>query len=461
MNAIQRFFFNIFLFCFGFGLLFFVSLSSYASTRIKTIIIDSSFGAPESLTTYVTSFDVPENARVALLLDNEHYNSQYDFYYYQPIIYLNIGSDIVVRDVVYRPNVSGSDNYTTTVTPSRDSVNSQVYRFNPPYMGNRDFSTSIPIFYDYNECFDYIENGTLPLLPFDETLELDYFKVSPYGMWDYLVSTPQDSLAFDYKYDIGWSDSRISKVQLKIDSTRSTKSFVSSFSPFKGGFKGSTYAQLDGDVVRLIATPYKADGSYGVSLYYSFTQKNNAPLTNLWRKLFKNDHTDNTLTIPYENTNVTQPVEGVGTVNNYKVNYNPVTNEYGDLNLYEIYYQPVVVYQPDTPQEEIDSTQDVVNNTYVTNNYYETTKNINLGFDINFGDISTNDITDTFDNFGNFGNGFGSFINRLASWLQLLFPFLHPSVAAAIVFVFGLIVSLAIIALVLKIAGVIADIIPL
>lgn len=465
MRAIQRYFFNIFLFCFGFGLLFFVKLDSFAYTDVScnfsfTTYANYTFDLNFTvLSSHDGSFILRDDTQVVLVYYETENNINWHIVAFspsasegakfQPFYYSASG--------IRTPAVNGTTDYSVTESSGRIGGDSE-YSFVPCYNIGSTVHR-LPDLPRYSS-FENLLNGVSEPVPFDETLELDYFKVSPYGVWDYLVSTPQDSFSFDYKYDIGWSDTRISKVQLKIDSTRSTQTFESSSSPFKGGFKGSTYAQFDGDVVRLIATPFMADGTYGVSLYYSFVQKNNAPLTNLWRKLFKNNHTDNTITIPYENTTVTQPVEGVGTVNNYKVNYNPVTNEFGDLNLYEVYYQPVVIYMPDTPQEQIDDTQEVVSDTYVTNNYYQTTKNINLGFDINFGDISTNDITDTFDSFGNFGNGFGSFINRLASWLQLLFPFLHPAVAASIVFVFGLIVSLAIIALVLKIAGVIADLIP-
>lgn len=456
MNAIQRFFFNIFLLCFGLGLLFFVKLDSYADGQASlSYRVTSGGNYYLNNNSYSVTLNPDfEDVRLAFYIDGN------TFYLLSNVSNLTISSLNDVAGYNSSGNLIYSNSTRVNLTSVRQVLGSYTFYRYDSGGGALDIVAGPNSFSDIDATYDYLFNNILPELPFDDSLELDYFKVSPYGFWDNLVGTPQEVLSFDYKYDIGWSDSRITTVKLRIDSTLATNDFTSSVSPFRGSFKGSTYANQNGDVVRLIATPYKADGSYGVSLYYSFVQDNNSPLVNIWRKLFKNGHTDNTIEIPYNGNDVTLPVDGVGTVNNYKVNYNPVTNEYGDLNLYEIYYQPVVIYEIDTPQEEIDETQDVVSDTYVTNNYYETTKNINLGFDINFGDISTNDITDTFDSFGNFGNGFGSFINRLASWLQLLFPFLHPAVAASIVFVFGLIVSLAIIALVLKIAGVIADIIP-
>lgn len=453
MNAFKRFFFNLFLCCFGFGLLFFVKLDSYADVGIY-----------ESHGTVNNAWRFDNTWNGSFLLDNERYAFYVQFDGAAPQLWCSVDpSPLNVHSVStgIGGNSSGgiSSSDVSLSFTFNGTYNCYVQNYNTLW-GFFDFTSNVPIFSDLVELSNYLHTGRLPELPFDETLELDYFRVSPYGFWDNLLGTPQDVLSYDYKYDIGWSDSRITTVKLRIDSTRATNDFTSSLSPFRGSFKGSTYANQNGDVVRLIATPYKSDGSYGVSLYYSFVQDNNTPLVNIWRKLFKNNHTDNTIDIPYNGNDISLPVDGVGTVNNYKVNYNPVTNEYGDLNLYEVYYQPVIIYEIDTPQEEIEDTQNEVVNNYVTNNYNEIIKNINLGFDINFGDISSNDITDTFDNFGNFGNGFGSFINKLASWVQLIFPFLSSAVAAAIVSVFGLVLSLAIIALILKIAGVIADIIP-
>lgn len=364
--------------------------------------------------------------------------------------------------------INVNDNYTDenghsyieTHNLSYSSAGNGVYRFTQlsGYFNTLYFdyvTTNIPIFVSLVDCYDFL-TGSSNVGIFDETLQLDSFKVTSWGIGNLQA-------LFKSKFEVKWSDSRISTVQVRISGTANEASYESSSSPFKGKFQASQFVLKKSDVIHLVATPYKADGSYGQSLYYSVTYSDNIPFSNNYRKLVNNNTNDNTLTIPYSgpsgNDTVTLPVDGVTTNVTYKVNYNPVTNEYGDLNLYEIYYSPVVVYPDNTSDQEVDDTQEEIINNYTTNNYYETTKNINLSFDIDFGDISTNDIGEGFNGVSGFFNGFGGFIGRLSNWILALFPFLPPIVANSIVFTFGLVIFIAGIALILKIIGAVGNII--
>ena len=476
-DKIKRFtLYNIFFLC-AFCCLFMVlGLRSFADT--SSTVHCEAWGNANKYHDYELGYRVPSDYRFcyyvhtingwtypfgtatrADLCTNYHgsiYRNWYDDYYLKnenDLFYLyssNTGSD---TETTYRPNAYSN------LPQYYPGYNEHPNFYLTEGFGNHYISSdTFPVFYNLSDVYNYIDNGVLPEIPYDDTLELDSFKVKSWGIGNLQV-------LFKSSFEVTWSDSRISTVQVIVKSSGGSVSFESSSSPFKQKFEPELYVLKKGDVVHLTATPYMSDGTYGTSLYSSFVFDDNVPGSNIYRKFTNTPYSDNTLTIPYTGVSsqpqfVTLPVDGVTTQNVYKVNYNPQTYEYGDINLYEIYYSPVVVYPSDATDEEIDETQDVINNTYTTNNYYETTKNINIDFDVSFGDISGSDIQNGYDDFGNFSNGFGSFIGKLSSWVLALFPFLSPVVASAIVFMFGLVVLLAIIALVLKIASVIADLIP-
>lgn len=445
-DKIKRYaFYNIFFLCAFLGMFMVLGLSSYANTN-KSIY---SYNGVDNPTYYQLHFSALDDARYGIYLNRS--GSYNGVQLYQATFYSNVsqtftgyfysGSDVAQTYTFRSTKVDGYNFYI---------LNSFGFSF-----GNNRFSGDVPLFYDFDSLVNYLDNGVLPSVPFDENLKLDSFKVTS---WQ--VGTSQ--AIFRSKLEVTWSDERISNVQVRIVGTaNSPATFEGNASPFKQKFYAQNYVMKNGDVIHFTATPFKSNGEYGESLYYSLVYNDNLP-SNWYRKLVNTPYNDNTLTIPYNNVSgqpqsVTLPVDGVTTNNVYKVNYNPVTYEYGDLNLYNIYYSPVVVYPDYTPEEEIDNTQDVVNNTYTTNNYYETTKNFNIDFDVSFGDISGSDIQIGYDNTGNFLNSFGKLISKLSTWVLALFPFLPPIVATSIVVVFGLVVSVAIIVFALKIASVIAD----
>lgn len=314
--------------------------------------------------------------------------------------------------------------------------------------------TNIPIFENLSDCYDFL-TGQSNIGVFDETLKLDSFKISS---WQ--VGTLQ--AAFRSKLEVTWSDSRIANVQVRIVGTaNSPASFESNSSPFKQKFYAQNYVMKNGDVIHFTATPFKSNGEYGESLYYSLVYNDNLP-SNWYRKLVNTPYNDTTITIPYTNVSgqpesVTLPVDGITTNKVYKVNYNPVTYEYGDINIYDIYYTPVIVYPDDTPEEEIDQTQDIIINDYTTNNYNTINNITNYEFNIDFGDISNNDIQDSYDDVGNFLNGFGSFIAKIVNFFGVLFPFFPAGVSIAILTAFGIIALLLIVALVIKIVSAIKN----
>lgn len=456
MDAIQRFFFNIFLFCFGLGLFLLVKLDSYAFPAFSYTCVN---GNPGYEQTYSVVFqETSSSTRFCLFVEPYVAGSPR----YRVRLLSNDSSSL------YLSVVSGGSNWPDSVTCSNAALGqpSGVYIKWPDntsvlsalFEGVWSFSCnpSVRVFDDLELAYNYILTGEYPSPDFDSSLELDSFKVTSWNVGNLQA-------LFKSKFDVIWSDSRISTVQVRILGTADEVTYESSFSPFKGKFQASQFVFEKGDVIHLVATPYKADGSYGQSLYYSVTYSDNIPFSNNYRKLVNNNTNNNTLTIPYSGTSgndtVTLPVDGVTTNVTYKVNYNPVTNEYGDLTLYEIYYSPVVVYPDNTSDQEVDETQEEIINNYTTNNYYETTKNINLSFDIDFGDISTNDIGEGFNGVSGFFNGFGGFIGRLSNWILALFPFLPPIVANSIVFTFGLVIFIAGIALILKIIGAVGNII--
>lgn len=455
MNAFQRFFFNIFLFCFGLGLLLFVKLDSYASNAITLGWSNGIPGVGINPSRYEFIFSPSDGARYGAYVSFNNYD------YSKPLgsmtVYSNSSEPITGTFYSWQYDSAGNQvsyngGVEYTYTPTFYSQG--VYVFNN--FVNNSFLCSSFLSSDRDAVLNYVSTGERPEIPYDSTLELDSFKVTSWSIGNLQA-------LFKSKFDVKWSDPRITTVQVRIIGTANEATYESSSSPFKGNFQASQFVIQKGDVIHLVATPYKADGSYGTSLYHSVTYSDNIPFSNNYRKMVNNNTNDNTLTIPYSGTSgndsVTLPVDGVATNITYKVNYNPTTNEYGDINIYEINYNPIIVYPSYTPEEVIDDTQDTVINEYTTNNYYETTKNINISFDIDFGDISTNDIGEGFNSVSGFFNGFGSFIGRISNWILALFPFLPPIVASSIVFMFGLVIAIAGIALILKIIGAVGNII--
>lgn len=446
-------FYIVFFLCAFIGMFIFLNIKSFAYPQFTLTSRNGNQGYERD---YSVQFRDSGNARLAIWINNPNNYPRYNFNFYSNeniiltfdvIDYYNASTQVGETST---PSLIEEGVYTLGIPSKWSALNSSVWSINT--------SPRVPVFYDYESMYNYLSTGELPQLPFDEELELDTFKVTSWSFGN-------TQAIFDSKFEVTWSNPEISLVQVILESTGGRISFESSNTPFKRKFEPENYVIKKGDIVHMTATPYKSDGSYGVSLYQSFVYDDRIPFSNIYRKFTNTPYSDNTLTIPYTGVSgqpqsVTLPVDGVATNNIYKVNYNPVTNEYGDMNVYEIYYSPVVIYPENTSDQEVDDTQEVVNNTYTTNNYYETTKNININFDVSFGDISGSDIQHGYDDFGNFVNGFGGFFGKVASWIVALFPFLSPAVASTIVVCVGLIVLLAIIAFVLKIASVIADLIP-
>lgn len=443
-DKIKRFtFYNIFFLCAFIGMFMVLKLYSFASDN--DIVVTTSNNVDTEI---VSTFYLPKNYRYCIYVRSD--NSW--------ILYGTYKGNINVNQVWYRDNRYGNSDFTFNYG-SDTGVYNKYYYLDPSgasYGKNVSVSRGqLYKFSDLSAVYNYLDNGIVPNLPFDETLKLDSFKVTS---WQ--IGTSQ--LVFRSKFEVTWSDSRISNVQVKIVGTaNSPVSFEANVSPFKQKFYASNYVMKNGDIIHLTATPFKANGEYGESLYYSIVYEDGLP-SNWYRKLVNTPYNDNTLTIPYTDVSsqpqsVTLPVDGVTTNKVYKVNYNPVTYEYGDLNLYEIYYSPVVVYPDNTTEEEIDETQDVVTNVYTTNNYNTINNNTNYEFNINFGDISNNDIQDSYDDVGNFINGFGSFLGKIVNFFGVLFPFFPIGVSIAIITAFGIVALLLIVALVIKIISAIKN----
>lgn len=441
-------FFNILLFCFGFGLFLFNKVDSYAFPAFSYTCVNGNVGYE---TTYSVVFQETSSS-IRFCLYVEPYASGSSRYRVRLLsndssaLYLSVvsGDSSWPDSVVCRNADLGQPNGVYIKWPNNTEVFSALFEAVWSFSCN----PSVRIFDDIDVAYNYILTGEYPLPNYDSTLQLDSFKVSSWNIGNL-------QWAFKSKFDVKWSDSRISFVQVRIKGTAKEITLESSFSPYSGKFQANEFVYKRGDVIHLIATPFKSDGSYGESLYYTVTYDDNVPFSNTYRKLVNNNVNDNTLTIPFSSTsgndNVSVPVDGVSTNVTYKVNYNPVTNEYNTQNVYEIYYSPVVVYPDDTSENEVDETQEVIINNYNTTNYYQTVKNIDTNFDIDITDVSSGDIQNTYNDIGDFFKGFGGFVGKLALLFNGLFPFLSPTVSVVLVTMVGIIAVGAVVILFLKI----------
>ena len=444
-DKIKRFaFYNLFFLYFTFSLFMVLNLKSFASSRSYTVYGRSGYPGTGSIySDYEIVCTFSDEYRYCIYIEHTgdsngipnyttHFLStgrgtypvhRYNTSYYSNGNYYSGGE--VQTDITFRSNEKG---YFESVF----------------YIGNNSFGGDLPIFYNLSEAESYILYGVLPNA-FDQNLKLDSFKVTS---WQ--IGTSQ--LIFRSKFEVKWSDSRISNVQVRIVGTaNSPVSFEANQSPFKQKFYASDYVMKNGDVIHFTATPYTSNGQYGESLYYSLIYNDNIP-SNWYRKLVNTPYNDNTIDIPYNNVSgqpqsVTLPVDGITTNKVYKVNYNPVTYEYGDLNIYDIYYSPVIVMPDNLPSDEEEEIEDSIINNYTTNNYNTINNNTNYDFEINFGDISNNDIQNSYDDVGGFINGFGSFIAKIVTFFGVLFPFFPTGVSIAIITAFGIVALLLIVAL--------------
>lgn len=451
-DKIKRFaFYNIFFLCVFLVLFIFLSKKSFAAESLRNATI---YGYNGEIVRHEISFTYYKSDRTCVYLSNNNGSMDYYFFSLSQRPY-----DVIDYYTYLQNNSSGTSSSILNWTRSYVTVNgSTVYYYgaNPPVVMNRNISVSgVPVFYDVNDVYQYLYDGIEPELPYDDTLKLDSFKVSSWQIGTFQAT-------FKSKFQVTWSDPRIANVQVRIVGTaNSPASFEANASPFIQKFSASNYVMKNGDVIHLTATPFTSNGEYGESLYYSLIYDDNLP-SNWYRKLVNTPYNDTTITIPYTNVSgqpqsVTLPVDGVTTNKVYKVNYNPITYEYGDINIYDIYYTPVIVYPDDTPEEEIDETQDTIINDYTTNNYNTINNITNYEFNIDFGDISNNDIQDSYDDVGNFLNGFGSFLAKIVNFFGVLFPFFPAGVSIAIITAFGIIALLLIVALVIKIVSVIKN----
>lgn len=440
--------FNIFLLCVAFGILFFVKVDSFAQTSF-TIECTQTVGN----NTFYREWKFPST-------DNDRRFAFYDLsYQHRYILCSNLGTG-VTYDFWYATigqeatsgstamsfstwkNMFGEEYYFYGGNPNNNTMD-----FNYFNQAVYDFG-GIPVFDNLDTLNTYLTTGQMPGLPFDDTLELDDFKVSSgqYGV---------GALNYRTMFTVFWSNPDIYTVKVDVKSTLKADSFVTNgSSPFMRFFNARDYAVKNGDIVYLIATPYKQDGSYGISLMYSFVFNGNSPIADVWRPLVNNNFTDNTITIPYTgvsgNDDITLPVSGVTTTNLYKVYYNPTTEEITNQYFYDVYYSPVVILPDVSDNEQSNEIQETIINNYTTNNYYNVSNDINNTIDIDLTDVSSGDIQQTYDDFGNFFKGFGSFVSKLALLFNGLFPFLSPLVAVTLVTMVGIIVLGAIVILVLK-----------
>lgn len=451
-DKIKRFaFYNIFFLCAFFGLFMVLNLKSFAAESLKDGTI---YGYNGSIRKHEMHFQYYKSDHTCIYISISNGSEDYLFYS------LSQRPQGVVNTYTNLENgASGTEAFSLNwyrQYVSVDGHNIDYYYALPPVIMNRNIiGSGIPVFYDLNNVYQYLYDGIEPDIPYDDTLKLDSFKVTSWQVGTFQAT-------FKSKFQVTWSDPRIANVQVRIVGTaNSPASFEANVSPFLQKFSASNYVMKNGDVIHLTATPFTSNGMYGESLYYSLIYDDNLP-SNWYRKLVNTPYNDTTITIPYTNVSgqpqsVTLPVDGVTTNKVYKVNYNPVTYEYGDINIYDIYYTPVIVYPDDTPEEEIDETQDTIINDYTTNNYNTINNITNYEFNIDFGDISNNDIQDTYDDVGNFLNGFGSFLAKIVNFFGVLFPFFPAGVSIAIITAFGIIALFLIVALVIKIVSAIKN----
>lgn len=446
-------FYNLFFLCALCGMFMVLNLRSFASNRL--------FATTGYNRTPGYSYNIYARA-----IYGDIGSARYCFYlkqsgdYYDIKLLTNTRCYFTHESTVYW--MSADDDLTNTTNQS-GSFNTErygsVYAWPDSdgnyFWGRSNFSDGdVPTFYDLNDAIEYLNTGVIPQLPFDETLKLDSFKVTS---WQ--IGTSQ--LVFRSKFEVTWSDDRITNVQVRIVGTaNSPDTFENNSSPFKQKFYADNYVMKNGDIIHLTATPYKSNGEYGESLYYSIVYNDGLP-SNWYRKLVNTPYNDNTLTIPYYNVSdqpqtINVPIDGTTQNICYKVNYNPTTNEITNENVYNVYYSPVVVIPEGTTDENESEIINYITNEYNTNNYYNIVNNISYN-DVSYGDVSEGDIKESYKETKDYFKLFKKFVKLLANIVGFIFPFLSGGVVLAITVGVGFITALIIVMFAVKLIGKILD----
>ena len=307
-DKIKRFtFYNIFFLCAFIGLFLVLNLKSYA---YKSYTVYGRNGFPNSgdkYNDYEIVYTFSDSYRYCIYI--EHTGDSNGIPNYRAHFFSNGSGTYSYHNYI-------STYYSNGILYSNAEINGSIEFLGPNtkgyyetsmYIGNNNFSGNINIFYNLNEAENYILNGIIPNA-FDQNLKLDSFKITS---WQ--IGTSQ--LMFRSKFEVKWSDSRIANVQVKIVGTaNSPTTFESNSSPFKQKFYASNYVMKNGDVIHFTATPYKSNGEYGESLYYSIVYEDGLP-SNWYRKIVNTPYNDNTLNIPYQDvsgqsTNINVPISG-------------------------------------------------------------------------------------------------------------------------------------------------------
>lgn len=437
-DKIKRFaFYNIFFLCAFIGLFMVLGLKSFADVRYY---FQRNSSAP------YTSFNILDFGEHKICL-YKHNNTQLDI--------CSLESSITVID-----NYT-NDNGNTTRTErnlSYESAQNGVYIFRQlsgiiNYISFNNVETNIPIFENLSDCYNFLA-GYSGEGVFDETLKLDSFKIIS---WQIKAS----QLTFHSKLDVRWSDERIANVQVRVVGTaNSPTTFEGNQSPFKQKFYASNYVMKNGDVIHFTATPYKSNGEFGESLYYSLIYDDGLP-TNWYRKIVNTPYNDNTLDIPYYDVSaqpqtINVPIDGTTENVCYKINYNPTTNEITNETVYNVYYSPVVVLPENTLEETENEVINYITNEYNTNNYYNIVNNISYN-DVSYGDVSEGEIKETYKETKDYFKLFRKFVKLLANIVGFIFPFLSGGVVLAITVGVGFITVLIIAMFAVKLIGKILD----
>ena len=378
MNEKRFSFFNIFLLCIFFGLLFFIKIDSFAVENSKTAYVTGINGSQENdrmWNYFEVSFSYKPSQRTCV----------YHTGYQTPVVY-SIGNDIPSTYSLVVTNLHTNtitQNTTETIQWTSAGITTNSYYFYLPNgMGFSNTSASnIPFFNDFEDVRNYLINGTLPVLPFDDSLKLDKFKVISKGDW--IQEVLNGFVRFDHIVcQPFWSDDRISSVELSVYASDPSYNYQPRNFTFDSDQSGQYHdfdisgLTLHGQKFVVRATPYSLTRK-GVSIAYEFTFPNEftQPLGDL---VIKEPNT-----YPYSTT---LDISGNDVPIEWTVTQTPIYI-YETNNIEQYYYQDPVAYPvPEITQDTPDNYyQEYVENyyntyTYITNEYNNTFDNNYQGY---------------------------------------------------------------------------------
>ena len=443
------------------------SVDTYPSTNVSYSIRDYNFNPSNDgvvkVCYLVSSFsDGSERKSIQMLMSvNNGIDSPSSVPSSYRVFYYSNGSLTYISNYTYYDLSS----------PTYVTIDGVLYSFFWPVYSYTCFSSDLPFFSAYlnGPIFNDLQDAKNYLFGFSDS---DYPDLSEYTFNQYM-DVFSYGYPFGYRFDVGFDDlfsymkyfvkgytSISNKVLVNICGVNGSQFLVldcdESFHEFKSVADISDYV-VSGSYLYVSFTPFDTESLfYGSTLICEY-EISGSLFGNLVRS-FGSNTTNNYYNSTLNVDGTPEQIDYVVSNSVYKVAVPPNSNNYdydyffnNTQNRYDYSSQYSPVFHDYSNFNEYD--YDYISNNYVDNSVsnIETNVNTDFTFDVDFGDISTNDIQGVYDDSVSVFKFVGSMLAVLSSMIGLLFPFLPFNLPGIILALSGILIGGVVIGIFIKI----------